>query len=346
MKQWALRTVLMGVLACVHAAHALVLPDLYEAAVPVGDLSTQQRNLAVKTAMSTVLTKVSGNREVTTVPVINKQLSNASRYMMSYEYQREGDGLNLNVKFDPSRIKKLLSTAGQTLWQADRPALLVWLSYQSLKPASQSFITAESDHTLLTLWQKAAHARGMPVFFPIADMTTLQHMHLSDILNFNAEAAEKAGARYDLDAYTMVNISQKRDKTWRAKFMLVFEGMQYRWELEDPELAQLVDHVNDILLDSFATRFAVSANHANTSQIQFLVTDIESMEAFHDTLKYFDKLALLDNVQALKVQPHQVIFQADLVGSQTQFDRVLKEDRLVAKEEKSQNKYLTYRLLK
>jgi len=232
--QKAILTVLVGVgfFIWTNGGFAVQVAGLYETKVVVESQSSSLRTAALKQALAQVLVKLSGNSMVVKIPGIVSALDHPETTLLSYGYQDGtmpdgGDGLFLHASFDPKAIQQLLENAGQSVWGRNRPLILLWISCsrhqqtpQILSSASQSLLDAEL--------KSDAQLRGLPILFPILDLTDLQTISTTAIADKNIQSIEQASTRYGSDAILAANISENAPEnsvgTWEATWTLIAQG--------------------------------------------------------------------------------------------------------------------------
>jgi len=98
-------------------APALAAAGLYTGAVPVNSQDETERSAALKTALSQVIVRVSGDNAALTQPGVAKAVAEAERYVQQFSYQQdvvtEGGAapqirLTLIAQFDRDAIDRLL----------------------------------------------------------------------------------------------------------------------------------------------------------------------------------------------------------------------------------------------
>nr|MBA3564651.1 DUF2066 domain-containing protein [Gammaproteobacteria bacterium] len=108
-----LGALLLGSWLLVPAARAVTFADLYEAEVPVESQAAEQRTEAVQRALSTVLVRVTGRREVAADETLSGLVDNAERYVQQFGYTADE---KLRVGFDGTALRSALLDAGQPVW--------------------------------------------------------------------------------------------------------------------------------------------------------------------------------------------------------------------------------------
>ncbi len=106
---------------------AATVTNLYQAQAVLPDTDKQSEQKARVEALEQVLIKVSGQSAITQNEVIRKALANSSPYVSQFGYGSESGQQTLELTFDQSRIRNLLTQANATLWNEQRPSVLVWM---------------------------------------------------------------------------------------------------------------------------------------------------------------------------------------------------------------------------
>lgn len=148
-----------------HAAFAIVVPNMTVSQVSVPDRSALNLAPAIQAALTNTLIKLSGNPTITDNPTIKTALQHPDEWVQSYEYidnkNTETDtSLSLQVHFDADGLANLLKEANQSMWDANRPLTLFYLRTSDLNDA-------DVQKTVSTI----ATDRGIPLIFPDADMS-------------------------------------------------------------------------------------------------------------------------------------------------------------------------------
>src|SRR5215468_5510557 len=105
-------------MACIGSV--LAAAGLYSAQVPVASQSDEDRAEALKTGLSQVMVRVSGEAGVLSKPEVAKALGQAERYVQQFQYQQDivNEGgqpqvhLTLIAQFDRGAVDRLLRGTG------------------------------------------------------------------------------------------------------------------------------------------------------------------------------------------------------------------------------------------
>jgi hypothetical protein len=311
-----LSAALLFVSCCLVAvsAHAVMVPGLYEARVPVVDQSVPERNNALQQAFGVVLVKVTGNRAA--AGALAAELGNPTQYVQQYRFEKApADPANPNAtpslllwaQFDPGVVKRALHGAHAALWGAERPRTLVWL-------ALPDRVLAAGDATpLMQAMLAAAEQRGIVLVFPTMDAADKSALATADLAAFNDDRIRAASARYHADAILVGHVTPAEGQFaahWR--WLSPEKAEDWQTPAGDPTLLA-VDGVQ-VAADRFALRYAVSPDAADQDSVALQVDGVTSLDAYAKVLAYLDSLTPVRAVHVQRVAGGSVFYQVDIHG--------------------------------
>jgi len=148
-----------------------VVNDLYLAEVPVAGQDREEREEAIRAGLNQVLVRVTGSNQVLTVPVIEAALTQPTRYVQRFRYQKQDlagqTQLTLWVRFDEGVITKLLHDNQMPVWGRTRPATLVWLVVDDRHKRTLISNDSKADEARRII-EEQARLRGLPLRLPLA----------------------------------------------------------------------------------------------------------------------------------------------------------------------------------
>lgn len=111
-------------LFCLTISPWAMAGDFNTATVPVADYSPAALEKALPHALSQVLTQMSGNPGIASIPAIQSALPKANQWMQSYSYQTASQdnlksGVFVQVTFDQAAMTRLLKQAHQSVSNGD-----------------------------------------------------------------------------------------------------------------------------------------------------------------------------------------------------------------------------------
>src|SRR5688500_12699247 len=122
-KGWAI-VVIVALVGLGRHADAATLIDLYSVTVERDPRASDQRS-AVEAAMTRLLVRVTGSRNVALDPALQQLISTADDYRTFYGTDRQGRSL---VGFSRPDVERTLTELGKPVWGPERPLTLLWVA--------------------------------------------------------------------------------------------------------------------------------------------------------------------------------------------------------------------------
>lgn len=313
---------------------AVEVKSLYAATEPVASQSSADLTQAVKKALMQVFIKVSGNPQVSEIPVLQAKLNEAQSVLQQYNYlqMQLPDGtttLALRAKFDPQAIKQWLTQANQAIWGVNRPLVLIWLAVPNIQastvattPATQTstntvnLIANDSNSVAQKLLEQDADNRGLPIMFPILDLRDLSDLSVNDIIQGNTSKVITASKRYGSDAVLVGSVSKNSNQQWQATWTLINNNQQTSWSVTGTDLNQVLQQGVNNVTNSLAATYAVYRDNENKQQVLLTVMNIHSLTDYAKVLAYLKQLTPVKRVEVVSLKPTEVIFRLNLIGGQ------------------------------
>ena len=277
------------------AARAAVVEDLHWAEVEVGDHSDWQLRQAQRDGLAQVLVKVSGRPAVLNVEDVRLALGQAADYLLQYQYKRrkEDGQLSLLLGYDEALVTQLLTTAGQPLWPANRPNVLLWLAVEDA--AGRRFASRESHPALYQAVERKLRLRGVPAVFPLYDLQDAAALSVRELWRRDAAAAAGASRRYGLANVLVGRLTEdeRAPGLWSGSWQCMLGDARFSQAFTGGELDEIISAGIDFLADLMAERYAVVAAAGLTAPEAVLVS-VSRLERYAD---YRAALALLESIE-------------------------------------------------
>ena len=310
-------------LAAILPAHAVDVPTLFTAQVPLDDESDNPRDDAYKAALIEVLTRVSGSMLSNNEEAIDELFPVPSAYVTQF---RPGEEETLWVSFDGEAIESVLRANGQTVWGSDRPLTLVWLAVDwgqgereiigagDPDRMPQQFRSIDRNRLLRERLLEIAEQRGLPVAFPLLDTTDLQSITFSDIWGGFDEQIVDASRRYDANSILIGRVRPASSQ--RNRWTYVFGGQTLSWS---GPLEGIVGQIADTL----AAEFAVGGN-APLEMVALNVAGVETVDAYGSLQNLLKGVGLIENFHIAEVAGDVVSYQVEVRGGAERLRRALR----------------------
>ena len=278
---------------------------LYQIDVPVASQNAADRKAAASTGLLSVLSRVSGLSSVPRNAEIAQALADPQRYYTAYNYhsknQSKGREKQMLARFSFQRdaVVALANAAQLPLWWEARPEVVVWLAVE--QEGRRTLLNASSDHPLVQQVLSYAQRRGLPVKFPILDLTDQLAVSTSDVWG-RTTAIDEASVRYDADI-SLVGRFRQETAGSEPKFSGDWEFWFAEQPLTVPVNSQTVAASAASGLEAMAelltSRYAVLPRGLQTTTLQ--VADIDSAQSYAQLIRYLGTFEFLQNLQVESV---------------------------------------------
>ena len=323
---------LVGLLFC-GLVQAEAVNDLNVASVQVANASPAERERVLPSALGQVLVKISGNPSVMTLPVIQNSSSNINGLIQSYSYSTRSDAnghaqLMMQVTFDKNGLITMLQKAGQAIWSSDRPMTLVWLNIQN--GADTNVLSNTDDTPLLRALQKDAEMRGVPILLPAMDLQDQSFINTNKAESFDIPKLQQATQRYAAKSILAGNISGTADDRWHGQWLLLVNGVPYRWENTAPDLNNAIAGAVTDMANLMANQLAVVNDKDLRSDVTMEVKDVSDLGDYAKVLNTLRHLSPVAQVTVKDMTGSELLLQIKTLGGEQALTRALSSKRLFA----------------
>ncbi len=334
---------------CIFSGHAAVIEGLYKASVKIDNQSTRQQKRAARNALEQVLVKISGSRQLLKDGEVNRYLSRADDFLLSYQFERRADELFYNAEFDVDKVESIIRNTGFPLWGKHRPQTLIWLAVEDQPTGQRKLIADSSIQPLVVGAREAAKTRGIEVSFPVLDLTDIQQVSVYDVWSSFSQslvsASERYGMEYMLSARMYfrsqedVALIQKTEfdapleplagDVWVIDWMLTRAGTFESGVVTSLSQPNAIQNLVESLADSLSSTYAINAV-ANPKQEKYtMVTigNIDNLSAYVDILDFLNGLSMVVSASLVEQQSDKATFQLELFGAKENLDQAFGLER-------------------
>lgn len=326
-----------------------IVKGLYDAKVEVAEQTQKAQLSAAREALSLVLIKVSGSRDILEHQQIKEKLRTASDFMRAYRFDLQEGKLFYLASFDAQKIDSLIMEAGFPIWDSRRPDSLLWLVIEEPTSLQRSVLAEGSHENLLELANKVASSRGIKITFPLMDLDDLQQINVYDIWGRFSKNIEAASQRYapDIvisgrfyqrkstqDAELGVNegaqiIEDEQIHPWLADWLLLNNGKSESGQFSADNSTELIQLLVELLADKLASQFAIDNKALSTiaNKVQLKVVNIDSLTAYIEVARFLSSLTLVSKTTLIKQMGSEATFELDIFGQETDLQYALMLDK-------------------
>lgn len=286
---------------------AELVKDLYSGQTPVGDRSQAELGRAAREALSQVLVKVSGSTEVLDLPGIAPALEDALSQARQFSYARTDDPeqpLAARFEFSQSWISGLLNAAGAPLWTANRPAVLLWLVQDT--PEGRQFVNRETAPQLVRQLERDFAARGVPLRFPLYDLTDAAAMSPGQAWSLNEVTLRQASQRYRVDEILAGRLSQLSGGLWLGDWAYLSARERIDRSASPEPIDAFLDAGVALVAEDMAARYAVAASGAPASGVAMRVSNVRSYADYAAIVTWLEGLELIDHANVEHIRGNRL----------------------------------------
>lgn len=295
--------------ALILPAQARVIADLYEVVEAVPSRGATDRAGAERRGLERVFVRVTGDVAVGGNPQLQSVLQGAQRYVQSYRYEREDNQLYLHLTYDPQAISNQVHELALPVWPNNRPGTLLWVAVDSLQEG-RSALDETRNPELFAAMEAMAMERGLPIDFPVMDLSDQRNMPLGNLWAQDERAAERAGVRYGPDATLMGRLLQISGERWKADWLLIHGGRSYAFDASGDSMEEVAISGIDQAATQLAQRYAVRPT-GEGSQLSAVMVEVSGVDSFADYTQasaYLQGLAQVSKADLISVDSDRMRF--------------------------------------
>lgn len=294
---------------------AVEVKDLYVSEVEVASQSPEDRNGAIRLALTDIMVKVTGRRDIRDEVVVQEIIKNGPRYVRQYSYREEplvGDKegalpqRKLRVKFDSYALNEALKVEGIAVWPEERPSVLAWIAVENGK--RRYLIESERHPKLISVFQKAAEKRGLPLLLPLMDLVDQSAIVFNDVWGDFDDRIAQASTRYGADTIMSGRLLKKRADRWQVEWTLYEKDDVTHWRDETISASEALEQGVDGAFDLLAERYMEGASQRESAQYNLRVLGIRGLDDFAWLVSQLKAVSLVDSVSWREMSGESALF--------------------------------------
>lgn len=318
-----LKQIVFLLLFSVSLAHAAEVDHLYQAEVSVANQGQQERNRAIAEGFRQILVKVTGNSNIALNQSLKATFKKASRFVQQYRYRVEVSESDsavekryLRITFDKQAVDRVLRENGLPVWGKSRPQIIVWTGFDD--GSRRKLLMPEFDQQSISMFNRAADLRGIPLLFPVMDLQDQSAISATDLWGAFEEPVRNASRRYQADSILMVRIKAGRGSSVRSSWSLLVNSDARQWEFRGQTFNQVIQQGVNAVADHLASIYAP----AGGGDAQVINMQVSGLDTFEDLLKvefFLDGQETVQQYQLRQSQADKAIFVLSLRGGMQAF---------------------------
>ncbi len=314
-----LRALLLCGLLVSHYGLATEISGLYETEVIAKSQSAEDKNTAIKSALSTVLSRVMAGSHVLQDPVVKIALMDAQRYVKQSQFSLgdQGFGANKNARtlrvlFDDVALLNLMKTSKLKVWTESRPETLLWLVVED--NGKRVFFKPETMHDLNIAVTTMAKQAGLSLLLPLQDLEEQRQIAVNDVLSAYPQRLLSASERYGVVSILAGRVVKSAD-CWKADWSFYFDNRIVQTETPCGPLNEAILAGMKNVYERLSNYYAVIPSGLELGNVTLKIARVNNDEDKNRVLTYLKSLPMVKNVNWLgndiELQSYKVSFNGE-----------------------------------
>lgn len=330
-----------GLIACLCAllsaapVQAVEVEGLTRFSSLVSSRDAQNQARLARRGLGEVIIRLSGSSGVLSEPAVMDALERAETYLVQSRYESTRFTLKdeagnevladrLVLTFSQADLEGLLSGAGLPVWGKDRPAVVAWVVVESA--GREEWVSGEDEEAGAWLVAQAKR-RGLPLQFPLFDLTDQMAISAGSLRQKRAEDLISASRRYGAD-HAIAGIITPTAEGYRARWQLLVRGESFAIDASGDSLDAVTGRAMGELADRMAARYAVRPTGGGAdTRIRLTVENVRSLNEYARLNAALVKMSPVERAVLAEVRAETLVFLLDVKGSARQFVDLLDLNR-------------------
>ncbi len=219
------------------------------------------------------------------------------------------------------------------VWGQTRPSALVWFVID--ENGRREFVANDRNNVIADTILSHSKIRGLPIRFPLMDLTDRVNIKTSDIWAGFDGTIMKASERYHTEAVVVGRAFQSFSGLWNTRWTLYLNGQRQIWEFQDNEVVAAITPGIDQVTDNLSVRFTQINNNQDNNQVMLKVTNIDDLADYTRVVQYISSISSVVQIQPYVLNKHDVTFNLTTRGGRIGVAQSISLGRLLVKEDEN-----------
>ncbi|MBS3954254.1 MAG: DUF2066 domain-containing protein [Methylomicrobium sp.] len=324
------RVLRLLVIYCVLASQSAVAAEvkgLFETEVMAKSQTQDDKNAAIKAALTVVLQRVLAGNDILTDPVVQKLLDSAPVYVKQFQYamidsrnEAQSDKRPVRVLFNEELLLDLLKSSKLSIWSEIRPETLVWLVVE--EEGQRQFFKPDTMPMVSQSLNKAARLAGIPIIFPLMDLAEKTQITVGDVLSAYPTQLMTISARYDVVSILAGRLVNKQG-CWQAEWALYFDDNVAQWMGGCGTLDEALRGGMDGTYSNLSKYYSVKPGVVNLTTVNVSVMGVQGADDMNRVNRYLTSLPMVKSANWLGVKAGLTTYAVTFEGDRHFFEDIL-----------------------
>ena len=316
---------------------AVVIEDLYtinvQQSLDICGTGSEEEQSTYGEGMVQLLSRITGFNSdyIFANPDLVRLIEGAERFVFLC-----GPRLNeneLSIGFNDGLLESELAILNIPRWGKERPVTLLWLAIDTGEGELGILSSKTSDlpitNNFKNFQQKLydeikyfSNIMALPVILPLLDLQDISFIIPDDIIKGRVSKIEDASDRYYANYILYANGYISEYGRLEAHWSILRQGNKINFGYGTLEYA-----LNQLSL-YYANEFKIEGD---VSDLKVTILGIDSLDDYANTIRHFESLSLLEEVEPIEVNNGSLILQVKARGDQDLLDNILGLDSFLVK---------------
>lgn len=303
-------------------AQAAVAQSFYQVQLPVAE--GQARDDVMREALEVMLARLGGSDALRERGRFDKVLADPRSVIRRMGSTADG---GVDVEFEPSQLRELMSAARQPMLGPTRPGVMLWAVEEG--ELGNEFLNSAGDWA--EILSAAARHRAVALSFPLIDLKDRAGVSEETIVGADQTALVEATGRYEASAALALHITQQ-SAGWKLDWNLWLDDEAGKGSISAETPEQAADELMLRVANQVFSQYSISSAPADGLDSWIIVVDdVRGLDAFASLQRVLQQLGSQVLPQLLAIDGSQVRLNFDFPGSEAQLLRLLALDQRLIK---------------
>ena len=259
------------------------------------------------------LSKSSSNSKEIFEQIATDDIRKAAEILMPIHQKSNSNDGFVSLEVDPylannykKTIDEALKNQGISIWDKERPSVLVWLVSQ--KNNNRSFVNIEENFEYLNILEDRASARGISLLFPLLDLQDDSKISVTDVWGGFSEPIVEASKRYQANVILTGKFTQILPTLWESEWAVYYDEQVVDYVSQSDVADIVLEEGIDELVDQLVSHYSDDGRQ-DIQVIELLVNDIENIDEYAQIFSYLTSLQSVNQVNVKEVTSRHVVFE-------------------------------------
>ena len=313
-------------MACLASpVQAVEVLGLYSYDGLVASRSNEERAEAARMGLAEVVVRVAGTRQALNDPTIQDALASAGRLLVQARYESSPYNLTdelgtevpadrLRLGFSPEGVEDLLRRSGMPVWGSSRPAVLAWVTSVG---SAEEFVSGAEDGSVGERLQVHAERRGVPLQFPMLDLTDKMALSANQVAQSQAASVRAASTRYNVE-HALAGSVRGADANWSGNWVGIIRGESFKFQTTGNNLDELTASALDQYADRMAMRYAVHGAETGRDMLELSVDGVSDIASYARVTRLLRRLTSVQSASLGAVYGSTAVYRLEVEGTPDQ----------------------------